>query len=87
VSQTLLMGGGHEAGVDVGRPKVEFEVVEGPAREGDPSSWIHVANAWALCCGAIHGSSKFYTTPAGGCTFRSHHKKADAKDNSVYLTT
>jgi hypothetical protein len=29
-------------------PNVEFEVAEGPAREGGPASWIHVANAGAL---------------------------------------
>jgi hypothetical protein len=35
-------------GIDVGRPTVEFEVAEGPAHEGGPASWIHVANAGAL---------------------------------------
>jgi hypothetical protein len=79
-------GGGGEVGVAVGRPKVEFGVAEGPAREGDPASWIHLANSGALCCGVIHGGAKFCIAPAGGCTFQSHQKKADVKDNSVYLT-
>jgi hypothetical protein len=73
-------GGGDEVGVAVGRPKVEFEVAEGPARKGDPASWIRVANARALCRGVIHGGAKFFLAPAGGCTFQSHQKKADVKD-------
>jgi hypothetical protein len=72
--------------VDVGRPKVEFEVTEGPSREGDPVSWIHVTNDGAMCCGVIHGGSKLCIAPAGGCTFQSHQKKSDVKDNLVYLT-
>jgi hypothetical protein len=63
-------GGEHEAGLAEGRPKVEFQVAEGPARDGDPASWIHVANAGALYCGAIHGGAKFCIAPAGGCTFQ-----------------
>jgi hypothetical protein len=70
----------------VGCPKVEFEVVEGPAHEGGSASRIHVANAGVLCWGVIHGGAKFCSAPAGGCTFQIHQKKADVKDNSVYLT-
>jgi hypothetical protein len=77
---------GHEAGGAVGRPKLEFKVVEGPDCEGEPVSWIHEANAGALCCGVIHGGVKFCIAPAGGYTFQSHQKKADVKDNLVYLT-
>jgi hypothetical protein len=61
-------------------------VAEGPSRGGDPVSWIDVANDWTLCCGVIHGGAKFCIAPACGCTFQSHQKKADFKDNSVYLT-
>jgi hypothetical protein len=61
-------------------------VTGGPAREGDPASWIHVANAGALCCGVIHGGAKFSIAAAGGCTFQSHQKKSDVKDNLAYLT-
>jgi hypothetical protein len=48
VSQVSLGGGGADGGVAVGRPKVEFEVAEGPAREGGAASWVHVANDGAL---------------------------------------
>jgi hypothetical protein len=39
-----------------------------------------------LCCGVIHGGAKLCIALAGGCTFQSHHKNADVKDESVYLT-
>jgi hypothetical protein len=74
-------------GVAVGRPKVEFEVTEGPSRKGGPTSWIHVANAGSFCCFVFRVGEKFFIAPAGGCTFQSHQKKADFKDISIYLTT
>jgi hypothetical protein len=34
----------------------------------------------------IHGGVKFCIAPDGGCTFKSHQKKADVEYTSVYLT-
>jgi hypothetical protein len=75
-------GGGHEAGAAAGCPKVEFEVAEGRSREGDPASWIHEANAGALCCGVIHGGgAKFYLAPAGmvAVHFKATRKKPTSR--------
>jgi hypothetical protein len=74
VSQASLVGGTRSRD-GRGAPCSRILVAEGPAREGGPASWIHVANAGALCCGVIHGGAK----PAGGCTFQSQHKRPTSR--------
>jgi hypothetical protein len=80
-----------ESGVGLtrGRAKVEFEEaeVEGPSHERDPTRWIRVTNAEALCCSAINGGAKFCVAPADDYSFQIHQKrKALIRSHAVYLT-
>jgi hypothetical protein len=73
-------------GVAGGRPKVEFDVAEGPAHEGDPDHRILITDAGAYCYGVIYGGAKVFLAPTGDCVYQSHQKKALVNLNAVYLT-